>query len=147
MVCIKKNRGKEIERKTSLVYNLPSARFATREKFFFILFLYAWPCTGSIKQKQTNFESTAAVIMIILCIWLFFIRYICIYIGRVVTHTKKCWNTRWVNELVPWKTQCCYFYRNNNAGATMLISCGTKKTRSIYMANTVSKNETKKENH
>lgn len=35
MVCIKKNRGKEIERKTSLVYNLPSARFATREKFFY----------------------------------------------------------------------------------------------------------------
>lgn len=25
----------------------------------------------------------------------------------------------------------------------MLISCGTKKTRSIYMANTVSKNERK----
>lgn len=60
------------------------------------------------------------------------------------THKKKCWNTRWVNELVPWKTQFCYFYRNNNAGATMLISCGTKEIRSIYMANTVSKKRNEK---
>lgn len=43
MVCIKKNRGKEIERKTSLVYNLPSARFATREKFFLFFFFTRGP--------------------------------------------------------------------------------------------------------
>lgn len=39
MVCIKKNRGKEIECKILLVYNLFFVCFVMREKFFYFFFL------------------------------------------------------------------------------------------------------------
>lgn len=137
MVCIKKNRGKEIERKTSLVYNLPSAIF-----FSLRVALHRIYKTKTNKfwiYRSGNYDNSMYLII-------FHSLHLHLYWQGCNTH-KKCWNTQWVNELVPWKAQCFYFYRNNNAGATMLISCGTKKTRSIYMANTVSKIETKKENH
>lgn len=45
----KKNRGKEIECKILLVYNLFFVCFVMREKFFFIFFFYVWFYIGFIK--------------------------------------------------------------------------------------------------